>query len=424
MPKLNEIIKEREGKKFIKKSYRPWDLTGDGDRDDNEINDADASNDTPLKSSPIKTMTVVGVSEILPVINKKNLGLSTETDIRIDNKKESIEEQLDNKQETVRKHIDYKEETTQETIRQQLDISLDPTTPYNQLIKLSGLQKNILNFVIDVCMLRNGLETGPIETSTIAMCVKTTVGSVKISLKRLIDKDFVIRNKGKQAKGGYINLSVTKEVLENVIKQRESNNRILNPAELLSSIRYQMDNNTPYSSNSLLINNTTNKKQENLPEEWITIDYESLSHIGFTKTQIKQLIEKNDPTVVQESINHFAFGLEYNQKFQKYEEPLNVLMGVLRKGQGWFEKNYRSPKEIAQQNLLEIKKAEMERKRELEESTYKIAMMEWQQSLTDADVEKLAPRKKVSGDIMPTTAKLSLYFKDNIWPNLKAEYLV
>jgi len=154
------------------------------------------------------------------------------------------------------------------------------------------------------------------------------------------------------------------------------------------------------------------------------IDYDSLSHIGFTKTQIKQLIEKNDPTVVQESINHFAFGLEHNQKFQKYEDPLNVLMGVLRKGQGWFEKDYRSPKEIAQQHLLEIKKAEIERKRELEESTYKLAMMEWQQSLSEADIENIAPRKKVSGDIMPTSAKLGLYFKEHIWPELKVEYLV
>ena len=154
------------------------------------------------------------------------------------------------------------------------------------------------------------------------------------------------------------------------------------------------------------------------------IDYESLSHIGFTKTQIKQLVGKNDPTVVQESINHFAFGLEQNQKFQKYEDPLNVLMGVLRKGQGWFEKDYRTPKEIAQQHLLEIRKAEIERKRELEESTYKIAMMEWQQSLSEIDIERIAPRKKVSGDIIPTTAKLGLYFKDNIWPNLKKEYLV
>lgn len=428
MPKLNEIIKEREGKKFIKKSYRPWDLTGDGAININEANDTDSSNNTVLKTTPIKTRTVVNISDISPLLNDGNIELITEKDSEIDNKQISIEKQLDNIQDTIRKHTGNKEETTQETtqetIRKQLDISLDPTTLYNQLIKLSGLQKNILNFIIDVCILRNGLETGPIETSTIAMCVKTTTGSVKISLKRLIDKGFIVRNKGKQAKGGYINLSVTNDVLVNVIQQRESNNRILNPAELLSSIRYQIDNNNSYSSSILINNTTTTKKQDHFPDEWAEIDYESLSQIGFTKTQIKQLIEKNEPTIVQESINHFAFGLEYNQKFQKYEDPLNVLMGVLRKGQGWFEKDYRTPKEIAQQHLLEIKKAELERKRELEESTYKIAVMEWQQSLTEAEIENIAPRKKLSGDIMPTNAKLSLYFKDNIWPNLKTEYLV
>ncbi len=422
MPKLNEIIKEREGRKFIKKSYRPWDLTGDGDTSINETYDDDSSNGTSQISSISKANTVVNITEVLPVINEIKPYLSIETDTKIDNEQETIEQQLGNKQKTIRKHIEDKEETNQETIRQQLDISLDPTTLYNQLIKLSGIQKNILNFIIDVCMLRNGLETGPIETSTIAMCVKTTAGSIKISLKRLIDKGFVIRNKGKQAKGGYINLSVKKDVLNTVIQQRESNSRILNPAELLSSIRYQMDNTTTYSSNSILKNNTT-KKQDIFPDEWAEIDYESLSHIGFTKTQIKQLIEKNETSIVQESINHFAFGLEHNPKFQKYEDPLNVLMGVLRKGQGWYEKDYRSPQELAQIRLLENKKAEIERKKNFEEESYKLAFGEWREELSDVEVEQIAP-KKGGADLAPQSSRLSIYFKKNIWPSKKTEYLI
>lgn len=37
-------------------------------------------------------------------------------------------------------------------------------------------------------------------------------------------------------------------------------------------------------------------------------------------------------------------------------------MGVLRKGQVWLKKDYRSPKEIAQQQLLEVKRAEIQKK--------------------------------------------------------------
>jgi hypothetical protein len=99
-------------------------------------------------------------------------------------------------------------------------------------------------------------------------------------------------------------------------------------------------------------------------------------------------------------------------------------MGVLRKGQAWLEKDYRSPKEIAQRQLIEIKRAEIERIKLIEEDVYKLALAEWQQSLSKSDIEQIAPNKKASGDITSQSAKLSLYFKENIWPTLKAEYLV
>ena len=36
MPKLDKIINARDSKKFTKKSYRPWDLTGDGNSTSNQ----------------------------------------------------------------------------------------------------------------------------------------------------------------------------------------------------------------------------------------------------------------------------------------------------------------------------------------------------------------------------------------------------
>ena len=34
MPDLNEILKERKTKKFVKKNYRPWDLSGQSNEND------------------------------------------------------------------------------------------------------------------------------------------------------------------------------------------------------------------------------------------------------------------------------------------------------------------------------------------------------------------------------------------------------
>lgn len=419
MPNLNEIIKERETKKFVKKSYRPWDLTGDGESPLEKTN-------PPLQETyPSEEVTQLFRETIQDAIQPKQvvIEISKEIDSTIDNIKVSDGEQRDIKQISIRNHIDTTQKTNQESFGNPLDINLDPTTVYNQLLKLSGIQKNILDFIIDICTTRNGLDTGPIETTTIALCVQTTIGTTKISLKRLIDKGFIIRNKGKQAKGGYVNLGVSQAIYTTVMQQREKYNRVTNPAEFIQSIRYQIDNNERYSSNSIK-NTTTTKKQPHLPDEWQRIDCEALASIGFTTTQLKQLVEKNEPSLVQESINHFAFGLEHNQKLQKYDDPLNVLMGVLRKGQGWLEKDYRSPKELAQRQLYEMKKAEIERKRAMEEEAYKLAFIEWQQNLSSEEVEKIAPSKRKTGDITPQSAKLSLYFKEHIWPEMRVEYLV
>lgn len=97
-------------------------------------------------------------------------------------------------------------------------------------------------------------------------------------------------------------------------------------------------------------------------------------------------------------------------------------MGVLRKGQAWVEKDYRSPQEIAQEKLLEIKKAEIDRKRKLIDDAYKLALTEWENSLNIEKREEIT--QKTSGDLTPSSAKLSIYFKNNIWPLIQGDYVV
>jgi len=99
-------------------------------------------------------------------------------------------------------------------------------------------------------------------------------------------------------------------------------------------------------------------------------------------------------------------------------------MGVLRKGQAWFESNYQSPQEIAQRQIIERKQTERGRMKKLEEEVYKLVFEEWKETLTFEQREKIAPARKGRGDVMPIDVKLSLYFKNKIWPGKKEEFLV
>ena len=418
MPNLNDILKNRDQKKFVKKSYRPWDLTGENLPNQQVKQDDKKSTENILSSNNI--INIKDTSIINDLLGNNQVTIREQLDIY----PVTIEEQINNNQITNKKQIENTKETDQVTIREQLGNSLDPTDLYNRVINLSGLQRSILEFVADFCTINDSFETGPIETTTIALHIKTSIGSVKTSINRLIEKNLLIRKKGRTAKGGYINLSTYQNVLEVITEQRRKFHRKENSSDIIMSIRQQLDNNLSYISSSNFTKNTTTEKKETIPREWEKIDYEVLSNIGFTKNHIKQLINKTEPEIVQESINHFAFGLQYNSKIKQYENPINVLMGVLRKGQAWFEKDYRSQKEIAQEKLIESKKAEMERRKKLEEETYKLAFAEWQDQLTDNEKDKIAPNKKDLNDITPRTVKLSTYFREHIWIDKKKEYLV
>lgn len=165
----------------------------------------------------------------------------------------------------------------------------------------------------------------------------------------------------------------------------------------------------------------TNISHNNDP--WESIDISPLEAIGFRNKHLLQVKKDLTPEIVQESINHFGYALKYNPKIKEYSSPVSAFIAVLKRGEAWIEPNYKSPQEIAQQKFIEMKKAEIERAKQLEEEFFKVAMEEWQQTLSTEEIESLAPDNRKKGDPIPPRAKLISYFKENIWPSKKKSYM-
>jgi hypothetical protein len=159
-----------------------------------------------------------------------------------------------------------------------------------------------------------------------------------------------------------------------------------------------------------------------LLDPWEEVDISPLESIGFNKKHLLQIKNKTTPDVAQESINHFAYSLKYNTKTKEYPNPLATLISVLKRGEAWLEPNYQSPQELAQLKIIEVKKAEMERKKVIEEELFKMAFDEWQHDLSKEEINALAPDGRKKGDLTPPAAKLGLYFKEQIWPEKRKEY--
>jgi hypothetical protein len=163
--------------------------------------------------------------------------------------------------------------------------------------------------------------------------------------------------------------------------------------------------------------------REDFDGSWDEIDFSGLESIGFNKKHFLQLKNKTTPQIVQESINHFAFGLAYNKKTQAYTNPLATLITVLKRGEIWVEPNYQSSQALAQEKLLQLKKKDHDGKKEFEEKIYKMAFEDWQMNLSEIEKENLSSINRKKGDIMPVLARLSAYFREHIWPKKKKEYL-
>ncbi|MFZ0218627.1 MAG: hypothetical protein WAL30_00250 [Candidatus Aquirickettsiella sp.] len=426
MPQLSDLIKKRAEKKFIKKEYRSWDLSGTGTVDNSpDIIETGISAEKEALSTCLK--------ETIAPINSGNVTDNNKDNIS-DNKQvtnKAIDNKTDNIQITHIKPVDnIKDNKLDNCSDNVLDNTENTVFLTDSIRKLSGIQKKIFFYVIDLCSYRGQLQSNPILTNDLAEIANCSFGSAKTSLIRLINKKLIIRKKGQASKGGHIILAITKEIQTAALHAQRFNlnkHKDLYTGNITGNIPGNVLNNvvdnkplTSSSSNIYNINTTTLE----LPEDWLNINVDPLSEIKFTFLQLKQLykLAVNTPEVVQESINHFAFGLKNNKLKDKYPDPLNVLMGVLRKGDAWIENNYESPQVIAQRQIIEQKKIELEKIKQLEEDAFKLALEVWKKSLSVEELKKITAKKV--GDVTPEPVRISNYFKEYVWSDVKKDYLL
>jgi hypothetical protein len=193
---------------------------------------------------------------------------------------------------------------------------------------------------------------------------------------------------------------------------------------------------TTLSSSSSVINNkntTTSEPSENeseslLSDEWAEIDILPLEGIGFSKHHLKQIANQNkiSATLVQESINTFAFDLNQNGKGKALKtNPINYLMGILRNGIPYSPpSNYESPEKRAMRIYLEKKKEIESKQIAMEEELLKSEFNDWHNTLTKEQINEILPEDIKNSTLAPAKiACLRTYYRSEIWPNKKQEII-
>lgn len=273
-------------------------------------------------------------------------------------------------------------------------------------LELVTLQKELMILFYLDCKKNASRVTSPITLEYLFYQTSAPIKSLKSAIYRLEGKLLILRYQFKNGRGGWTRYEVPEYIYKQMY-QLETDCKLTSnqlqsdfkPAAKLTAIENH------YSSSNFI---TT------IEEENQKIDINPLEHIGLTRKHLSHL--KNCPDeIIQESINHFAFGLKNNKRVGEYKEPLNVFIGTLRKGIPWVEANYVSQQEIAMKQLSEIKKREQERIAKLEEEMLNLEFDSWRMNLSEVEiVEICASRGRIPQDVA-----MKLHFKETLWPSIK-----
>ncbi|MBV9576009.1 MAG: hypothetical protein JO149_05255 [Gammaproteobacteria bacterium] len=283
--------------------------------------------------------------------------------------------------------------------------------------KLGGNEQKIFFYLIEICIARGSSSTGEIPGKVIVDTIGTTRNGMETAIKRLRKKGLILREKGKTGKNGLMNIAISDTVKNEAIKYLhgyQSSQEVLHQG----SIRVQTDlsNRVQLGFNNSLYSSSNKNTTTVLPEEWKKINFLPLESIGFSEQHLLDIYTTNlcEPAIVQESIYHFAFGLEEG-RHKQYDSPLKVFIGRLRKGNAWIESNYESPKEKALRELLERKKAEKEKRDAMIKELVDIEFPAWRKKLTQDEIKQIVPADALKTNIAPAiTAALRTHYVDNI----------
>ena len=379
MPKLNDPnFKLRLPNNFVRKKLRPWNIV-------EELQNS-LSNDNENSNQ------IVNTEETISKLNRNNEGTVNK---QIVNNEETYSKQLKSNQ----KQIVNNKKTISNPVSKQINGTINKhkvthlvnnETDYwvEEIHKLTGLQWNLLMYVIENCSSRGLLQTTPITNQTLKLLLQTDIDSAKTTIQRLVNKKIISRINGRRGRGGFCIFRITEEVRNIALeakRQLSISEQIVN--QIVNRSNKQIVNNnvtnqetSPLSSSGSIndIKNTTNtvlaaNLLESLPLEWQEIDLSELHKRGvhFSREQLSSLwtyLKNFSAFDFQESIDSFVYDID-NKYIQARKGYLNLFIGIIRNNQLYISAHYISP---ARKLLVEIN--ERAKKLKEEKDTYNESM--------------------------------------------------
>jgi DNA-binding MarR family transcriptional regulator len=376
------------------------------------------------KMVPATTIVENSLKETLPIVDDNNLatkqvserysnrsqtGLKTELKRYSNGTQTGLKNQLkkSNGTQTVLKQDSerYSKQIsngTQTVLKQ--DSEQYSTTRLNEL---GGKQRKLLFYIYTLCKTNGTKITPPLCRETI--CENTVIkkGTIKTALNRLIKKHFLLIDKSKTGRSGWIIFRIPDPIYQELFNNDVSlalNQTVLKQISNSTQTGLKQDSER-YSerySNAPIVSSNINTTTTYIPESLRQIDYSPLSEIGFDEAHIIQIYREHTKSpelalstdIIQNSIYALAFDLKHNNVAENFKcSPAVVLTAMLKKGQPYSSKTPEkvlTPREEAMQEYIIAQEKRDRKIQELENKTKEFELQEWLKSLPEQELATFA----------------------------------
>ena len=210
---------------------------------------------------------------------------------------------------------------------------------------LSGLQKNIVLFIYDLCRIKGERITSPISIEHIYLKLDSTRLSVQKSIQRLEQKLLLTRKEFRSGRGGWTVYELPEGVWNEIIQAETSDKLRTNLGQLQDKPKTEPKTEPrttpPCSSSNLNINNTTTTPREPEPDLWLSVPKNLEGRVS--PKQLRDFVKQGliTPEDLQSSLDGFSYDLAKNAIKSKLGNPVAILIGAVKSG-GYISQSYLS----------------------------------------------------------------------------------
>ena len=319
------------------------------------------------------------------------------------------------------------------------------------LENLTGLQEQIVNYMLNNFENKNLRVTIKMTTAMFISALESNKSMVEQGIYRLKKKGYIDLYKRKNGRGGWCQYKLHKNLI--IFKNASQTNKNISPIYNNTITTNKNNNTNDQKTDSTEKDNLIAQMQQQISElqkqqsqlnqpqsvevkkdqgdsvedvtvtelnedDWLDLDYSSLTEFGFKKSHVNQIKKFNakldadsqlTADSVQDSIEHYAWALRNKLSEMENYAPstnrLRGLLGVLKRGGEWVEPNYKSPEDLAYEASLKAKKERLEKIKAQKDELFMLEFEMWRDGLSDEQLAEVEEKGKLKAAMPPSAFK-------------------